>query len=136
MGVIFVKRKQNQQRQVDVVQVKIKHARQEALQRLKQAEQHLKANESRAFYDEVSKALLGYVCDKLQIPGSELTKENVREKLHSLEAEAALTDDFMQIIQTCEVALFSGRDNPAAMNDIYQSAISNLSEIEEFLSKH
>lgn len=136
MGVMFVKRKQNQQGQVDAVQLKIKRARQEALQRLKQAEQHLKANESRAFYDEVSKALLGYVCDKLQIPGSELTKENVREKLHSLHVEDTLISDFMQIIQTCEVALFSGKDNPTAMNDIYQSAISNLSKIEESLSKH
>ncbi len=135
VGVIFVKRRQMQQLNVDHLQLRIKRARQEALQRLKLAEQHLKANESRAFFDEISKALLGYVCDKLQIPGSALTKENVREKLHSLSVETSLIEDFMQIIQTCEVALYSGKDNPAAMNDIYQRAVSNLSKMEEFLRK-
>lgn len=135
IGVIFVKRNQNQQLNVDHSQLRVKRARQEALQRLKSAEQHLKNNASRAFYDEISRALLGYVCDKLQIPGSALTKENVREKLHSLNVEAPLIEDFMQIIQTCEIALYSGQDNPAAMTDIYQRAVSNLSKMEEFLGK-
>lgn len=133
VGAIFVKRNQNRQLNVDKVQLRIKRARLEAQRRLKLAEQHLKANESRAFYDEISRALLGYVCDKLQIPGSELTKENVQEKLHALKVEEPLIQDFMQIIQTCEVALYSGKDNPAAMNDIYQQAIQNLSKMEEFL---
>jgi hypothetical protein len=115
--------------------LRINRARQEALQRLKTAEQHLKVNASRAFYDEISKALLGYVCDKLQIPGSELTKDNVREKLHSLNVDEVLINNFMQIIQTCEVALFSGKDNPTSMNDIYQQAVSTLSKMEEYLRK-
>lgn len=134
-GIILIKRNQLQRGNIDPVQLRINRARQEALQRLKTAEQHLKVNASRAFYDEISKALLGYVCDKLQIPGSELTKDNVREKLHSLNVDEVLINNFMQIIQTCEVALFSGKDNPTSMNDIYQQAVSTLSKMEEYLRK-
>lgn len=134
-GIVFIKRKQIRLGQIDETQVKMKRARQEALVRLKNAEQYLKASQSRAFYDEISKALLGYVCDKLQIPGSALTKDNVREKLHSLKVDPALVTDFMEVIQTSEVALFSGKDNPEAMNDSYQRALRTLSTIEESLSK-
>ncbi len=134
-GVILVKRIQNQRGDVDATQLKIKRARQEALRHLQVAEEHLKANESRAFYDEVSKALLGYVCDKLQIPRSVLTKENVREKLHALKIDNQLIDNFMRIIQTCEVALFSGQENPTAMNETYQKAVENISKIEEKLGR-
>jgi hypothetical protein len=133
IGAVFVKTNQNRRTEVDVSQTRIKRARQEALRRLKLAEQHLKANAGRAFYDEISKALLGYVCDKLQIAGSVLTKENVREQLQSLQVAAAHIEDFMQIIQTCEVALYSGKDHPAAMNDVYLKAVSNLSKMEESL---
>ncbi|MBK7872003.1 MAG: hypothetical protein IPJ74_15680 [Saprospiraceae bacterium] len=115
--------------------MKIKRARQEPLRHLQVAEKHLQANESRAFFDEVSKALLGYVCDKLQIPRSALTKENVKEKLHTLKVEDGLINNFMEIIQTCEVALFSGRDNPTAMNETYQHAVENLAKIETSLGK-
>ncbi len=132
-GIILLKRNQTQQSNIDTAQLRIKRARQEAQNRLKVAEQHLKVNQSRAFYNEISKSLLGYVCDKLQIAGSTLTKDNVREKLHSLNVEETLINDFMEIIQTSEIALYSGKDNPTAMNDIYQKAVSNLSIMEESL---
>ncbi|MDX1940504.1 MAG: BatD family protein [Saprospiraceae bacterium] len=134
-GILIVKRIQNQQGETDATQLKIKRARQEALRHLQVAEKHLQAKESRAFFDEVSKALLGYVCDKLQIPRSALTKENVREKLISLKVENTLIDAFMHIIQTCEVALFSGQDTPTAMNETYQQAVENIAKIETFLGK-
>lgn len=134
-GVILIKRIQNQRGDVDATQLKIKRARQEALRHLQVAEEHLKANESRAFYDEVSKALLGYVCDKLQIPRSALTKENVREKLHALKIDDQLVENFMRIIQACEVALFSGQDTPTAMNETYQQAVENISRMEEKLGR-
>lgn len=134
-GVILVKRIQNQRGDVDTTQLKIKRARQEALRHLQVAEEHLKTNASRAFYDEVSKSLLGYVCDKLQIPRSALTKDNVKEKLYALNIDKQLIDNFMGIIQTCEIALFSGQDTPTAMHETYQQAVENISKMEEKLGK-
>jgi hypothetical protein len=134
-GVIAFKRRQDQQGDLNVSDLKMKRARQEALKHLRVAEEHLQANNTRAFYDEVSKAMLGYVSDKLQIPGSELTKDNVREKLQSLNVDQPLIEKFMHLMQTCEVALFAGKDNPEAMQETYDAAVATISKIEGLLSK-
>jgi len=134
-GIIAFKRRRDQQGDLNVRDLKIKRARQEALKHLKVAEAHLQKNASRDFYDEVSKAMLGYVSDKLQIPGSELTKDNVREKLQSLDVDKLLIEKFMHIMQTCEIALFAGKDNPEAMQETYDAAVEAISKIEGLLSK-
>ncbi|GJM33097.1 MAG: hypothetical protein DHS20C18_20980 [Saprospiraceae bacterium] len=132
-GVLIIRRTQNKLLNIDPALTKSKKARKVAQQRLSTAENHLQANDSRAFYDEISKALLGYVCDKLHIPLSELTKDNVRIKLQSLSVPSDQIDRFMHIIQTSEMALFAGMDNASAMAETYEQSVSTLSDIEVFL---
>lgn len=115
---------------VDLVQLKRKKAEKVARKRLKVAEKHLKENNSKAFYDEISRASFGYVCDKLNIPLSELTKENVKGKLEQLEVSPEPIKSFMEIIKTAEMALFAGMDNSPAMNQTYQKSIEVISLIE------
>ncbi len=115
----------------DQEELKIKKAKKVALKRLKTAEQLKEAGNSRAFYNEVSKAMLGYVSDKLKIPGSELTKENVNNKLQSLNLDSKHVDEFMSVLQTTEMALFAGKDNSKDMNETYQKAIHILATIEQ-----
>jgi len=81
----------------------------------------------------VSKASFGYVCDKLNIPLSELSKANVQEKLQSLHVTQQYIDDFIKIIKTCEMALFAGMDNSAAMQETYQNAKDVIVNIEQEL---
>ena len=116
---------------MDPLLVRTKRARKVALKRLKTAENFLNAKDSRNFYDEISKAMLGYVCDKLQIPLSELTKDNVRSKLESLLVAPELIEDFMGIIKTTEMALFAGMDNADAMQDTYHKTLEVLTNIEQ-----
>ena len=130
-GVFFFRRMQEKQGNVDISILKSKKAGKEAQKRLATAHKHLTATDSRAFYDEVSKASLGYVCDKLNIPLSQLTKDNVREKLQSLSVSTPLIEDFMKVIQTCEMALFAGMDNSPAMQSTYEKAIAVISGIEQ-----
>ena len=94
----------------------------------------MKANKSRAFYDEVSRALLGYVCDKLSIPLSELTKDNVSQKLQSLKVQEQHITDYMSIIKITEMALFAGMDNSASMQETYHKSVKVISEIETELT--
>lgn len=42
------------------------------------------------FYDEVLKALWGYISDKLNIPVSRLSKDNIEEELRKYGVEDAL----------------------------------------------
>jgi len=119
---------------IDLTLLKSKRAQKVAIKRLATAEGFFKANKSRAFYDEISRALLGYVCDKLSIPLSELTKDNVRQKLQTLKVQEQHIAAFMEIIKTTEMALFAGMDNSAAMNETYQESVKVISEIETELS--
>jgi len=120
----------SRQANVDPALMKSKKARREAARRLSTAEKHLKENNSRAFYDEISKAFLGYVCDRLHIPRSSLTKEGLRQKLQELELSSSLVEDVMDIIQTSEVALFAGQGHHEAMQTIYEKSLQALSEME------
>lgn len=131
IGVFFYKQKKAQAAGTDGALLKSKLAAKEAQKRLATAHQHLQANNTRAFYDEISKAALGFVCDKARIPLSALTKENVRERLQTLRVSPALIEDFMQILQTCEMALFAGMDNATAMQATYDKAVEVITGIEK-----
>lgn len=133
-GAFTYKRIQDKNSNIDISILKSRKAQKVAKQRLQVAEQHLSAKKSRAFYDEISKALLGYTSDKLKIPKSEMSKDNVREKLQSLKVSASHTEDVMSIIKTTEMALFAGMGNEAAMQETYDKAVAVLSQIEEELT--
>lgn len=135
IGLFFFKKGKERMANIDPMVLRNKLASKEAQKRLAFARRHLDAGNSRAFYDEVSKASLGYVCDKLDIPRSELSKENVREKLQSLSVSPSLVEDLVKVIQTCEMALFAGMDNSAAMQDTYEKAMAAISGIEKEIGK-
>lgn len=119
---------------IDIVLLKRKRAQKIAEKRLAMAEDLMKTNKSRAFYDEISRALLGYVCNKLNIPLSELTKDNVRQKLQSLKVQDQHITDYMAIIKITEMALFAGMDNSASMQETYQKSVKVISDIETELA--
>lgn len=129
-GVIILRQIEINKGSIDPSVLKKKKAVKIAQKRLAQAKAFMESNKSKAFYDEVSRASFGYVCDKLNIPFSELTKENINSKMQSLEVSNGSIDKFMQIVKTCEMALFAGKDNTAAMNATYTQAIDVIAEIE------
>ncbi|MCB0520872.1 MAG: protein BatD [Lewinellaceae bacterium] len=133
IGLFFYKRITNKQAEIDISLRKRKLANKEAQKRLETAKQHMESNNNRAFYDEVSKALLGYVCDKINIPLSQLSKENVKVQLQALSVAPLLAEDFIKTIQTCEMALFAGMENSAAMINTYDKAVAIIAGIEEGL---
>ncbi len=131
LGVIVQKQILNSRSNVDISVLKRKRAKKIAQKRLSLSKKFLDNNDSKAFYDEVSKASFGYVCDKLNIPLADLTKDNVIEKLKLLQVSEENISLFMKVIQTCEMALFAGKDNADAMNETYHSTIDVIAKIEE-----
>ncbi|MBI5916927.1 MAG: protein BatD [Bacteroidetes bacterium] len=134
LGFFFFKKRQQKQASIDPVLLKSRLASREAQKRLSTARQHLLAGNSRFFYDEISKASLGYVCDKLNIPLSQLSKNGVQEKLQSLNVGPSQIDEFLKILQTCEMALFAGMDNASDMQSTYEKTVSVITGMEEELS--
>ena len=65
----------------NVAKVRTKKANKVATKRMKNAGKLLTENKQEAFYDEVLKALWGYISDKLNIPVSQLSKDNIEDEL-------------------------------------------------------
>jgi hypothetical protein len=133
-GALVYRQKLIREGSIDFELLKVQRAQKVAVQKLAQAEQFMTTQNSKGFYDEVSRASFGYVCDKLKIPVAELSKANIQDKLQSLNVSQHHIDRFIEIIKTCEMALFAGMDNSAAMQETYASAKEVIVKIEEELS--
>ncbi len=133
-GALLYRQKLIREGSIDFELLKMQRAQKVAVEKLSQAEKFMTTQNSKAFYDEVSRASFGYVCDKLKIPISELSKANIQDKLQSLNVSQNHIDSFIKIIKTCEMALFAGMDNSAAMQETYNSAKEVIVKIEEELS--
>lgn len=130
-GALIYQRILNKKGNVDLTLLKSNQASKVAQKRLSTAKEHLDANAPRDFYNEISRASLGYIGDKLNIPNSEMTKNNVREKLQALQVSDPNIEAFMKILQTSEMALFAGMDNSAAMSETFEKTMKVVVDIEE-----
>ena len=133
-GALIYRQKLIREESIDFELLKMQRARKVAVQKLSQAEQFMNNKNSKGFYDEVSRAYFGYVCDKLKITVAELSKANIHDKLQSLDVSQQHIDSFIKIIKTCEMALFAGMDNSSAMQETYNSAKGVIVKIEEELN--
>lgn len=114
--------------------IKGKRANKVALQRFRAAEEHMKADNQRGFYEEMLKALWGYIGDKLNIPSSNLTKENVREELVKRGVSPEAAQKYIDIIVECEYAQYA----PAAtgrMTEVYGAGVEMVSRLESIIGK-
>ena len=119
----------------NIAKVRTKKANKIAVKRMKEAVNLLKANKKDAFYDEVLKALWGYVSDKLNIPVSQLSKDNVEEALIAKNVDNELIKTFIKALNDCEFARFAPGDPAQAMDNLYQDAINVISKMENSIKK-
>lgn len=114
----------------NIAMMRTKKANKVAIKRLKKAGSLLQKNEKDAFYDEVLKGLWGYVSDKLNIPMSKLSKDNITEKLHNYGLDDALIEEFLLMLDNCEFARFAPSSDNQAMGNIYTDALNVISKME------
>ena len=117
-------------RRADVVGSKNRKARKMALKRLTLAETFLKRNLYTAFYEELHKALLGFVSDKLNMPLAELSRERIAESLKSANVDAPLVDTFISILDACEFARYAPDAGNEAMAAHYEEALNAIVSID------
>ena len=117
-------------RRADVVGTKNRKATKMALKRLQLAETFLKQNLYTAFYEELHKALLGFISDKLNMPVSELSRDRIAESLKEENVDAALTETFIGILDACEFARYAPDAGHEAMEAHYKSALDVISSID------
>lgn len=128
-------RKRNEELAADVIGAKRRRALKLAKKRLSIADKHLKINDKKLFYDEVSRALWGYLGDKLNIDMAELSKDNVEEKLTGRSVKPETIGNLKNLINTCEIALYAPIGENGEMKKNYDTAMNLIADIEDEIKK-
>ncbi|WP_430814859.1 BatD family protein [Carboxylicivirga sp. RSCT41] len=115
--------------------MKTKKANKVAIKRLKKSAQFLKSGEKEAFYEEVLRALWGYLSDKLSLPLSELSKDNAGEILAKSDVSDEVIAEIMEILDTCEFARYAPASGTGEMDKLYNQTIATISKLENQIKR-
>ncbi len=110
-----------------------KRANKVAVRRLREANKLLKAGKQNEFYDEVLRALWGYVGDKLDMPVTQLSRDNISQQLTERGVDTDTVNQFIGALDECEYARYAPGDASGNMNKVYDAAIQAIMKIEDFL---
>ena len=120
----------------DVVGSKNRAATKMARKRLAQAGSFLQGNLYTAFYEELHRALLGFVSDKLNMDAADMSKENISARLAENGAGEALAAEFTGLLDACEFARYAPDAGHEAMNTHYEQAVSVISAIDDHMKRN
>ena len=118
----------------NTVLVRNRRANKVAVQRFHKAERFMREQNRHAFFEEMLRALWGYMSDKLNIPVSSLTKENIREQLQRRGCPAEDAQHFTDIISRCDEAQYSPAES-VQMSDVYAEGVNIISHIESIIKR-
>lgn len=118
----------------DIVKMRSNKANKIATKRLKKAHKLMLAGKQGDFYDEVLRALWGYVSYKLNMPVEQLSRDNITEKLEMHAVDGATIEKFTQALDECEFERYAPGDAAGNMNKTFDSAMTGIMEIENAIN--
>ncbi len=112
----------------DESKVAMKNASKKAFKTLAAADACLKSKDDLGFYEALYKGMLQYLSNKFVVPTSSLTKENIKQTLIDHAIPETLTQDFMSVLDECEMARFAPITHSGAHQtmDKTKSIIQNI----------
>ena len=119
----------------DLVKMRGKQANKVATKRLKKARQLMAQGKGSDFYDEVLRALWGYVGDKLNMPVEKLSRENIEETLKAHEVDADTIATFLSALDECEFERYAPGDSAGNMSKTFESAMTAIINIEDAMKR-
>ena len=117
-------------RRADVSGSRKRQATRQALRRLSQAGDFLKKDLYTAFYEELHRALVGFVTDKLGMDMAQQTQENIAEALKGRGVSEEVALRFTALLEACEFARYAPSEGHEAMNAHYEEALSVITAID------
>ncbi|HRP01360.1 MAG TPA: BatD family protein [Candidatus Kapabacteria bacterium] len=126
---LWYKRKRLTEAQ-DMLQFRTKKATKLSKKRLALASKLMKQNHNDKFYEEINKALWGYISDKLLIPNSDLTKDNVRNILNARNISENSINKFLGTLDEAEFARYAPSTANKRNEDIYKDAVDVITQLE------
>lgn len=122
-------------RLADVAGTRTRRAGKVAERRLKAASQALKARNESVFYEAIHKAILGYVGDKLRIPLSELSQDNISDTLRQHAVSESTLQSVRDVLETCQFARYAPSTDSAAMDELYRKTSQTIDSLESEIKK-
>ena len=119
----------------NVAKVKTKKANKVATKRMKLAGKLLSENKVNEFYDEVLRALWGYISDKLNIPVSKLSRDNIEAELSGHGVSEDLIKEFISALSECEFARYAPGNQNEAMDKVYSASVDVISKMENCIKR-
>ena len=126
------------QRAIDnanVTKARGKKANKVATKRLKKASRLMADNKPGEFYDEVLRALWGYVGDKMNIPVEQLSHDNISMRLAERNVDETVISQFIGALDECEFERYAPGDPKGNMNKVYEKAMTAIEKIEGSMKK-
>jgi tetratricopeptide (TPR) repeat protein len=114
----------------NIIKMKAKNANKVATKRLRTANRLMLKGENGLFYDEVLKALWGYVSDKLNMPEEQLSRDNVSERLAQHGVDQDTVDKLIGALDECEFERYAPGDAKGNMNKTFEAAMTAIMQIE------
>ena len=120
----------------DVAGTRNRRANKMATERLRRSKSYLDQGLVGAYYEELHKAVMGYVSDKLTMPVADLSKDNICVTLAARGVQQDVIDRLMNIINTCEQARYAPDYTPQQMEEQYRDALETITAIESGVKKN
>jgi hypothetical protein len=128
--VLFILFRKQAAQNANIALMRTKKANKVATKRLKEAKKFLAENNRERFYEEITRAVWGYLGDKLNMPASDLTRDNVEASLSEIGVNPDLISRFIGILDTAEFARFAPSGGHEAMDDLYNTTVSAINQME------
>ena len=119
----------------DIVKKRSNRAGKIATKRLRLANKLMLQGKQGEFYDEVMRALWGYMSYKLNMPAEKLNRDNIRETLGRHFVDDATIEKFTMALDECEFERYAPGDAAGNMNRTFESAMTAIMDIENAINE-
>ena len=127
---VILLRLQQIKNNANLAAVKNRKAGRTSRKRLKKAAEYMKQNKKDEFYEEVLNALWGYLGDKLEMPASELTRDNVVDKLGEKGVAMEAIEQCVNTLNDCEFERYAPSGLARPLQDMYTRAAEAIEQME------
>lgn len=136
LGEVFYLNRRRIKLEADVKGIKMAKAGKMARKQLKIAKSYLDSNNSDKFYEALLLAVTRFISEKMDIPQSKLSRENIAEKLASFGANNDTIERVVKIIDECEMAKYTPAGSSEELMRLYDSAAWAINELSSIKKKN
>lgn len=122
-------------RNADVTKMKMSKANKVARKRLKEARTLIQSHKFDKFYEELLRAVWGYLSDKMAMPVSDLTRDNVSARLTDIGADIDTINNVIYVLDECEMSRYTPSNSDSKVEDLYNKAAQAINNLETIKRK-